>query len=317
MSVGFNANKFIKDSKECTEHSISEVTEVVPVKSTTTKKRGRKKKKDENLPAEVTSSTEPIVAQNSMSYVQSNIPYINAYMDTNQQLDDAINQLDMLSTEVVNQLATVRNSKTLKNKYNYINDYSQTISGIIGNKISAIKEKNKTINDVNNLELRRLKELKTNTSEEDDNTRISNLYDAFINTPIGGQQMGTSILGPSMADITMAGGSGLPVMNSNVNYADDQSSWEQNLDPVQNKMLLEAKGLIETVVVYDETSGNRWFDVLDKQTGQSVPNVERPDDTYIYNLDINVKGGYAKDTNINKSYPLIVVNNGDTSITNY
>lgn len=309
MAVGFNANKFIKESEESTDHSI---VDVVPVKASTPTKRRRKKNGSEESTAV---STEPLVASSSMSYLQSNIPYINAYVDTNQQLDEAINQLDMINAEVLNQLATVMSSKTLKNKYNYINEYAQTASSIIGNKISAIKEKNKTINDVNNMELKRMKDLKTTASEEDDNTKIANLYSAFINTPIGAAP--ASALGPSMTDLTLVGGSNLPVMNSNIGYVDDQASWEQSLDPVQNRMLLESKGLIETVVVYDESSGNRYFDVLDKNTGKSVPNVERPDDTYIYNLDINVRGGYAKDANINKSYPLVVINNGDSSITNY
>ena len=44
-------------------------------------------------------------------------------------------------------------------------------------------------------------------------------------------------------------------------------------------MLLEAKGAIETVVYYDQSSGNRWFEVLDRNTRQPVPNVEKPDDS--------------------------------------
>jgi hypothetical protein len=81
-------------------------------------------------------------------------------------------------------------------------------------------------------------------------------------------------------------------------------------------MLLEARGNIETVVMYDESTGNRWFDVVDKQTRQSVPNVERPDNTYIYDLDINIHGGYAKDSNLSKVYPLVVVN-ADSGMSEY
>ena len=50
---------------------------------------------------------------------------------------------------------------------------------------------------------------------------------------------------------------------------------------------------------------------------QPVPNVEKPDSTYIYDLDINVRGGFAKDSNRNVTYPLIVVHGNDTSITEY
>ena len=82
-------------------------------------------------------------------------------------------------------------------------------------------------------------------------------------------------------------------------------------------MVLEAKGAIDTVVVYDDATGNRWFDVVDKVTRQPIPNVEKPDPTYIYDLDINVRGGFAKDSNRNVTYPLIVVHGNDTSITEY
>ena len=297
----FDISEFIKD-------------DAAPEPEPQKRKRGRPKKSESRTVANV--KIEEPVPTTSISYVQSNIPYINAYEETNRQLDAAIMQLDALNAEVVAQFATVKNSKTLKNKYNYINEYSQTISSIIGNKITAIKEKNKTINDVNNMELKRLKDLKNNASEEDDNMRIANMYDAFINTPVG---VNRPSLGPSMANVTMQAGTGMNTYNSSITVApgDDQAMWESTLDPVQNRMLLEAKGLIETVVFYDESSGNRWFEVLDKNTRNPMPNVEKPTDAHIYDLDINIRGGYAKDPNINKSYPLIVVNNSDQSISKF
>ena len=62
---------------------------------------------------------------------------------------------------------------------------------------------------------------------------------------------------------------------------------------------------------------NRWFEVLDKTTGQPMPNVEKPDDTYIYDLDINVNGGFAKDSNRNTTYPLIVVGGNNQNMSDY
>ena len=236
-----------------------------------------------------------------------------AYQDTNEQLDSAIKELNMLGSEVMGELVKIKSSKTLKNKYNYINDMTATVTNIINTKIGAIKEKNKTINDVNNMELRRMKELKIDPSQEDDNARIANLYDAFINTPVG-TYGGQNILGPGLADMTLMGGA--PDMNR-VQIGSDQAAWEQNLNPAENRMLLEAKGLVETVVFYDQVSGNRWFEVVDKNTRQPVPNVEKPDDSYIWELDINVNGGFAKDGNRNVIYPLIVVNGEDKSILDY
>jgi hypothetical protein len=189
---------------------------------------------------------------------------------------------------------------------------TQTATSILSAKLAAIKEKNATINNINKLELDRSKQIKIAASEEDDNMRIANLYDAFVNTPIGG---GPGVLGPSMQEIIAGGANGpsVPMMS----IGNDQQAWEAGLNPAENRMLLEAKGAIETVVMYDSVTGNRWFEVVDKATRQPIPNVEKPDSSYIYDLDINIRGGFAKDGNRNTSYPLIVINGTDTSITEY
>lgn len=301
---GFNISSFVEgtdDNKNLTITREMAVVETVPAP------KKRSKKKDDAVVGEIVMPT----PQTSMSYVQDNIPYQVAYNETNQQLDESIQQLNMLGAEVMGELQMIRGSKTLKNKYGFLNDMTGNAVAIINAKIAAIREKNKTINDINNLEIRRIKELKIQTSEEDDNTRIANLYNAFVNTPIG---MGPGILGPSVQDTMLIGG-GPDLARATI--GGDQSTWEQTLDPAQNRMLLEAKGAIETVVVYDETTGNRWYDVVDKNTRQPVPGVEKPDASYIYELDINVRGGFAKDSNRNVVYPLVVINNGNTSISEY
>ena len=110
-----------------------------------------------------------------MSYIQDNIPYANSYTETNRQLNDAIQELTILERDVLGDIAMVRSSKTLKNKFNYLNDMTGNAVNIINTKLSAIKEINKTTNDIHNLEIRRVKELKLSMSQEDDNTRLANL----------------------------------------------------------------------------------------------------------------------------------------------
>ena len=301
---GFNVSSFVEGNEE---HKDLTITREIAVVETTPVQRKRSKKKEEAAVGEVVIPT----PQTSMSYIQENIPYQIAYNETNQQLDESIQQLNMLGAEVMGDLQMIRGSKTLKNKYGFLNDMTGNAVAIINAKIAAIREKNKTINDVNNLEIRRIKELKIQSSEEDDNTRIANLYNAFVNTPIG---MGPGILGPSVQDTMLIGG-GQDLARAAI--GGDQAAWEQTLDPAQSRMLLEAKGAIETVVVYDESTGNRWYDVVDKNTRQPVPGVEKPDASYIYELDINVRGGFAKDSNRNVVYPLVVINNGNASISEY
>jgi hypothetical protein len=307
--MAFNINKFTKDSTEYKDHSLVEQPMVTVVKETVDEPKKKRRKKNEVA----TQASAPIpIPTTSMSYIQENIPYASAYAETNKQLDDSIAQLNALGAEIVTELNIVRGNKTMRNKYGIINDMTQTATSILNTKLSAIKEKNATINNINKLELDRLKQIKVSASEEDDNTRIANLYDAFVNTPIGA---GPGILAPPMQDIMAGGinGPSVPMMS----LGSDQQAWESSLSPAENRMVLEAKGAIETIVMYDSNTGNRWFEVVDRITRQPIPNVEKPDNSYIYDLDINIRGGFAKDSNRNISYPLVVVNGQDTSIIEY
>ena len=304
--VGFNIASFINGSEE---NKNLMVRDVVPVVETVPAKKAssKSKKSDALVPAG------PLpVPQSSMSYIQENIPYQVAYTETNAQLDEAIQQLNMLGAETMMDLQMVRSSKTLRNKYNVVNDMTENAVSIINAKIAAIKEKNKTINDSNNAEIRRIKDLKMQNSQEDDNTHIANLYNAFVNTPIG--TGGPNMLGPSMQDLTMVGG--VPMMGR-VDIGGDQAAWEASLDPASRRMTLMAQGKIETVVFYDSDTGNRWYEVVDKMTRQPVPNVEKPSENSLYDLNLDVNSGVAKDPNRNTIYPLIVVGSGANTINHY
>lgn len=301
--IGFNINHFIKGSPEEKNNVL-----IVPNdEGTTLPVKARTRKKSENNVDVVT----PLQPESSMSYIQQNIPYQMAYNETNKQLDDAIMQLDMLGAETLTDLQMVRASKTLKNKYNYINDMTENAVGIINAKLSAIKEKNKTINDINNMEIRRIKDLKMiQQSEEDDTTRIANMYNAFVNTPIGNV---APVLGPSIIDTTLIG-SGQEYDRASISMGggmDSTAAWQASLDPAGKRMLYESQGLIETVVYYDEASGNRWYGCINKSTGQPVQDVEVPTNEDIYSLDINIRGNFAKDSHRNVIYPLIVINSSN------
>lgn len=303
-SIKFNPEAFISES-ENNDLVISMPAEE-PASPKSTKKRSSKKKDAEVV--------EPIpIPQTSMSYIQENIPYQVAYNETNQQLDHAIHQLNALGADMMADLNMVRSSKTMKNKYNIVNDLTENAVSIINAKIAAIKEKNKTINDVNNLEIRRIKELKLSASNEDDNTRIANMYHAFVNYPMS---QGPSVLGPNVQDVMFNNGPVADMTRYSMGM-DDTVAWQNSLNPAEQRMVLEAQGKIETVVVYDESSGNRYYSVVDKNTRQPVPNVETPDDSTIYNLDINVNGMYAKDINRNVTYPLLVINGSNSTINKY
>ena len=75
------------------------------------------------------------------------------------------------------------------------------------------------------------------------------------------------------------------------------------------KIIMSSINNIKTVVVYNAGTGARYFDVIDTRTGQSVPNVAKPDDFLLDNMTINVRSGTARNSDANLDFGLIVVGN--------
>ena len=70
--MGFNINSFVKGSEQ--DKDLTVKSEIIPTESSTAVRKSRKK--SERVGVEVIQSP---TAQNSMSYIQENIPYQMAY----------------------------------------------------------------------------------------------------------------------------------------------------------------------------------------------------------------------------------------------
>lgn len=277
----------LKDDKGVPCQSIGDFTEVKK------KKRGRPKK-------EVIEGNEVIVADNNLPMYQSNQPYMDTYNETNNMLRSSIYEIDTLNNNLKNDIEDIRTSRTIKKKYDYLSELIGTSSTLISTKVTAIREMNKTITDCHNLEMKRVKEMKLNDNAVDDDKRIMDMYTAFINTPIGTGM--PNPLGIGTMDVTLPSSGIVPANIGNDNY--DQS----NITAAQNMMILEKDPNIKTVVVYDDSTGNRWFDVMNIQTGESLSNVEKPDPMFLENTSIDVRNRVARNTDLDVTYPLIVIN---------
>ena len=58
-----------------------------------------------------------MINDTNLNFLQSDVSYMTAYKETNDQLDSAIKELNILGGEMMNELMTIKSSKTLKNKY--------------------------------------------------------------------------------------------------------------------------------------------------------------------------------------------------------
>ena len=304
----FNVKHFVKGDPEKTDTTIV-IPEIVDDDNTTSTsskpKRSRRTKFDSD-------PIKPLeTAQNSMSYVQQNIPYEVAFRDTNQQLDETIAQLNGLSIDTMGDLQLLRSNKTLKNKYMVLGTLTEQAVAIINTKLSAIKEKNKVIGDINNLELKRLKDLKMDSASQDPDARIADLYSAFVNTPIGNGMSMTSMMAPAQQSMLMNTSiqpdfNRVSILPSNNYSTTEQAAWQNSLDPAQQRMFLQAKGSIDICVIYDESTGARRYAAIDKTNGQEISGIELPNPDSVWELNLNLNMKLAKDTNRGVTYPIII-----------
>ena len=273
--------------------------EIVDGVPTVKKKRGRPRKADKEeaaiakivdtkdlqestLPATIMSSTEPI---------------IDKYKQTTDMLHHTVMQLDTLASELkqdLNQVRAMRNT-TAKYKYEAIGTIGGTMSNLLRNKIEAIKEINKTITDTNKMEISKYKEIGDLNAKKSDDERIMDMYNAFVNMPVGSYN--PSLGFPTTIDATTGAVSSYPMGMASVT--------PQNITPEMNRVLMGDNPNIQTVVVSDPTTGQYAFDVIDKSTGQSVPNYPRPGQMVLEDLQLNPREGVAVNKNLGIEYPLM------------
>lgn len=229
--------------------------------------------------------------------------YARSYNETSNLIRGTIVQADELAYEIKEDIDAVRSSKTLKNKYTYLTNLTTTASSLLSTKISAIKELNSTITQTHNLELNRLKLMKANEKEENDDMRMMDIYSAFVNAPVGVYNpMGN----PNIQELTLGVNNPASSVSAIEMVAPGSHQGAQQLSAEQNRMRMESNPNIQTVVLYDQASGQRMFDVIDKSTGNSVPNYPRPDPFLLEDTTIDVHARIARNRNINTVWPLVI-----------
>lgn len=230
--------------------------------------------------------------------------YYDKYSKTNALLDQTIFEIDDLNSTVKNELKAITASKTIKKKYEYISELAGTSGSLLTTKVTAIRELNKSITDAANLEIKMARENKE--AEETDDKRIMDMYNAFINTPIGTY---TGPTAPSNIDMVL-GNTGIaitPITTSGDVQTDDLgfNQYMNNLSPEERKIQLEGQN-IKTCVIFDPETGQRYFDNINLDTNEPVPGLPIPETQFLDELNINMNTGVARNTNLNITYPVVV-----------
>ncbi len=239
----------------------------------------------------------------NMTKVKKDDSYYDRYSKTNALLDQTIYEIDDLNAAVKHELKAITASKTIKKKYEYISELAGTSGSLLSTKVTAIRELNKSITDSANLEIKMAKENKE--VQETDDKRIMDMYNAFINTPIGAY---APPIGPSNVDMVLGNG-GIPISPATPtgDFQTDDLGFNQymnNLTPEDRKIQLEGQN-IKTVVVFDPETGHRYFDNYNFDTNEMIPGLPIPDVQFLDELNLNMNTGVARNSNLNLTYPII------------
>ena len=126
-----------------------------------------------------------------------------------------------------------------------------------------------------------------------------------LNTGISltGQQVPAQMLG-STSDIITSDDNSTTLHQNHIDPSFE--TYKENITPIQRAMIAEKDPNIKTVVVYNQSSGNKYFDVVNVHTGQSVPGIQRPADFLLDDMRIDANNGIAVNSNANMSFPLVI-----------
>lgn len=275
-----------------------------------TKKTRKKKEVAEIAPGDIVRAEEP----------KQELSTMYNYAQTTALLGDTLGQVDMLAGELKNEFDNVMTNRTLKNKYMILTNLSESMSQLLNTKTTIIREINNSITKAIDLDYKKERDRLAAEGIANDNKYIMDMYNSFVNNP--NVETNTSVLGPSTLNTTVNGSSIVraPINNGGPAPAiQDQGflNYISNVSPEQNAMFYEKDPNVKTVVVYDMSNGNKFFQVMNLATGQVVPNVPVMDNRFLDDTTIDLRNKIAKNTNLRETYPLVIINDTGNVASQY
>lgn len=237
-------------------------------------------------------------------------PTIYSYSQMTNLLQETVQQVDMVAAEIKEELDSAIMSRTMRNKQNYIIGLASGIGKLLETKVSAITQINNCISKANEMDYKKEKDRReSQANQAADDKYIMDMYNSFIKNNVGNQ----NILGPNIMDTTVSSINGSSIIratgDTNGNVDTGYLNYLSRLTPEQNMMFYENDPNVKTVVVYDESTGNKFFQVMNIATGQVIPNVPVLDNRFMEDTTIDLRTKIAKNNNLHETYPVIVINN--------
>jgi len=249
----------------------------------------------------------------------------SGYTTTAKMLFEAVAQTNSLYMNIDEELKSFKNNRAYggRNRMSHMSEFMNTQATLVNTKINAIRELNSIRNKINDLTLKKM-QIDKGTIDENSDKAVMDAYYAMINSssyglpqfnsPLlpasintGVNMSGTSVTSQSIIDNTPMVTSSTPAATTMIPSDPSFEEYKNNMTPIQRKMILDKDPNIKTAVVYNQSTGDKYFDIINVQTGQSVPGVQRPADFLLDTMRIDAANGIAVNSNINKSYPLVII----------
>ena len=271
------------------------------------KKRGRPKKVESG---EIIRADE----KEKLTGTVEDTPTEYTYQETSNMLRQTLLEIDSLNGELVKEFTDVKQNKYMKNKYNTLVGLSENIGSLLNTKISAIKELNSSISKSNELDFKKMKELRATQQNMNDDKYITDLYQSFIANKSNIQNQ----LQLPPIDQSTVYGSGIIRADYNPNTPQGQQdigymNYMANLTPEQNLMRYEKNPNVKQVVVFDASTGAKYFQYMDTSTGQAIPNMPVYDQMMMENTVLDIKNKVAKNNDLHETFDIVIINDKVTS----
>ena len=115
-------------------------------------------------------------------------------------------------------------------------------------------------------------------------------------------------LGPSVNQLTYS-----PAITGAVTQTlggDEEAGYNNflnNMTPAQRLSMYESDPNVQQVVIYDNTTNSKRFEVMNIATGEIIPNVDKRDMMFMDDTVIDLQNHIARNLNLNETYPGIEV----------
>lgn len=235
---------------------------------------------------------------------------------------DVVTQTNQMISELNSELQKYQEKPGYggKSRNLAINNLHNTRLGLLNTKLTAARDLTYLRNKINDLVMQDRKMSKDEGLDDTGDKAVMDAYYALVNAskyglpqiapPLHPASINTGVNLQGAPINTATIGSSAPIIPADgsapIVPAVNQYGLTPGMNPIQQKMILEKNPNVKTVVVYNQSTGSKRFDIVDVSTGMSIPGVQRPAPFLLDDMKPDIRNGIAANSNVNMVFPLVI-----------